>query len=124
MNDISQSELMGELGVKPVDRRKIRNKILSPDDWWKDGRKIMIRHAGEVKLRVWKECPELIAEIKTYYVCQIPLNPRYVLINVGGKSESCVIPPRLKPSFEKGKPIRVQAVTDAKGTTYRHVSIS
>jgi len=115
---------MTELGIPIPQRRKLRDRLLGPGDWFKDGNKIMIRHSGEVKLRVWKEEPGLVAEIKTFKICQIPPNPRYVLIDVGGRACPCVIPSRMKPTFGRGKMIRVQCVKDESGTTYRHESIS
>jgi hypothetical protein len=124
MEAIAQSELMSELGVPIPERKAVRDRLLGPDDWFKKGRQIMIRPAGETKLRVWKEEPSLVAEIKSFSVCQIPANPRYVMIDVGGRACPCVIPSRLKPTFGRGKKIRVQCVTDEKGTSYRHESIS
>ena len=124
MEAIPQAELMEELGVAVPERKSVRDRLLGPGDWFKDGNKIMIRPSGETKLRVWKEEPGLVAEARQYRVCNQVPNPQWVMIGVDGEKKKCAINARDHASLTKGKTIWVQEVKDKDGTSYRERSLS
>lgn len=123
MKDVKQKHLMDEMEIPHVDRKALRDRLLSPNDWYKQGTSVMIRHSGIVKLRVWKEEPNLVAEIRDYCICRKAPNPRFVYINVEGLAYPCVIPMKMSEQLTPGKMIRVQVVKDKDGVSYRHESL-
>ena len=56
---VKQSVLFSERGTKPAERKKIREELLTEDDWYKEGTTIWIRPSGLMRLAIAEEEPKL-----------------------------------------------------------------
>jgi hypothetical protein len=120
---VKQKDLFPANGIKPADAKKIRETLLTEDDWYKEGATIWIRPSGIQRLVIAEEEPKLAQVFVELQVLRKAQNRRYVLCRKRGVSErvACMIPNRLKAEQLVGKKIRAEERTDPDGSKhYRH----
>jgi len=136
---ILQRELCEELGILPGLMRRIRADHLRTQDWFtkrgpNGGRpSVWLTEEGERKVRIYAEVqgdsPQLVHTFLDATVLgPAPHKARIWIAIENGEGElvkrGCVVPINLKNRLVRGKPIRVEAVSDRDGTTYRHEKLA
>ena len=85
--DIKQKDLFPRNGIKPTDARRIRETLLTEEDWYKEGVTIWIRPSGIQRLAIAEEEPRLAQRFVELFVLRPANNRRYVQCRMHGVSE-------------------------------------
>lgn len=134
---VKQKDLFPRNGIKPADARKIRDRLLTEDDWYKEGVTIWIRPSGIQRLAIAEEEPKLAQRFVELQGIRPAPSKRYVLCRLLGESckVACLVP--MKYTAEtfcgpvemvngmerrgRGKIFEAEELTNQDGTKqYRH----
>lgn len=118
---IRLKELAEELEKPPEEILGVVEHKLSSSQWERRGRGIFVSEEGAELVRANYVIPEVVPDKFTAYVKAEARNPVWVYIVIPGMEgrHLALIPRRLCGKLV-GKTIVVDAITDAKGTTFRH----
>jgi hypothetical protein len=119
------SELAKKLKIDWAEAERLRDTKLEPEEWTGKGKNTWLNEEGAAKIELSVAVPPVVPDRFEGTVIAAAYNPSVVW---------CVFPhiPTKTPVFIPrrlhgnliGKKIPVHAITDAKGTTYRHASLT
>lgn len=120
---VKQKVLFPQKGFKQQHWKQIREKLLTDEDWYKEGATIWIRPSGVQRLVIAEEEPRLAQQFVELRVIAVAPNKRKVICKREGydKKIDCLIPRRMKGEFLIGKPIKAEKLDTPDGRElYRH----
>jgi hypothetical protein len=116
-------DLAAELGLPVEEAIQLATTRLTADEYRGKGKNIWLTHEAAETLRLAVDMPPAVPIIYKGYVLKAAPNPRWVYAQIkalDGK-RPVAIPARLRGKLV-GKTIEIEAITDAKGTTFRYAS--
>jgi hypothetical protein len=122
---IKLTELAKKLGMTFDEAHQLKLDKLVAGEYKGSGRNTWLTPEAAEKLRLAMEIPAVVPTVLDAKVLHDAPNPNWVyaiIQDVNGK-RPVAIPRRLRGKLV-GKPIKVHAITDATGTTYRHASLT
>lgn len=122
---VKLTELAKKLGKTFDELHQLKLDKLVAGEYTGSGRNTWLIEEAAEKLRLAVELPPAVPTVLDARVLHDAPNPNWVyaiIQDVNGK-RPVAIPRRLRGKLS-GKPIKVHAITDATGTTYRHASLT
>jgi len=119
------TELAEELGVNVNELLEVKASKLTEDDWTGRGKNTWFTEDAVDKIRLALDVPELSPDVVYATFLHAAPNNRWVYAKIQGVDgkRPVFIPKKLRGKL-KDKKFPVHAITDIKGTTYRHASLT
>ena len=119
------TELAKRLNVSWAEAEKIRDTKLEESEWTGRGKNTWLTPEAVHKFELAVEIPPVVPEIIHGYVIRQAYNPNYVYASLAKDTPlvPVAIPRRLHGKLIDKK-IPIHAITDAKGTSYRHATLT
>lgn len=119
------TELAEELGVNVNELLEVKASKLTEDDWTGRGKNTWFTEDAVAKIRLAMDIPELSPDVLYATFVHAAPNDRWVYAKIEGVDgkRPVLIPRKLRGKL-KDKKFPVHAITDNKGTTYRHAALT
>lgn len=119
------TELAKKLKIDWTEAERLRDAKLDPEDWTGKGKNTWLTPEGATKIELAVDVPPVVPDRFDGIVIGEAHNPNIVWCVFPHKPTRTpvFIPRRLRGSL-MGKKIPVHAITDSKGTTYRHAALT
>lgn len=118
------TELAKKLKIDWAEAERLRDTKLEPSEWTGKGKNTWVTEEAAVKLTLAVEVPPVVPDLIYGLVVENALNPNLVYVSMDGGPKVPVFIPRRFYDKLIGKKIPIHAITDAKGTTYRHAQLT
>lgn len=122
---VKLTELAKTLGKTYEEMNRLKEEKLVDGEYTGKGKNTWLLEEAAEKLRLAVEIPAVVPTVLEARVLHDAPNPNWVyaiIPDINGK-RPVAIPRRLRGKLI-GKPIKIHAITDATGTTYRHASLT
>jgi hypothetical protein len=119
------TDLAKKLKIEWEEALRLRDTKLHPAEWTGNGKNTWLTPEATVKLELAVVVPPVVPDLLKGRVIHEAPNPSAVYVIIEGKPGKLpvFIPRRLHGKLI-GKNIPIHAITDIKGTTYRHASLT
>lgn len=122
---VKLTELAKELGKTFNELHELKLEKLVAGEYTGSGRNTWLTPEAVDKLRLACVIPPAVPTVLDAEVIKDAPNPNWVYAIISGiEGKKPVAIPRKLHGKLMGKPIKVHAITDATGTTYRHASLT
>ena len=124
---VKQKDLFPRNGIKPAEAKSIRDRLLTDDDWYKEGTTIWIRQSGIQRLSIAEQEPKLAQTFVELQGLVGAANKSYVYCRLRGVSQKipCAITRKIGQKALIGKKFRAEERIDEDGNrSYRHASMA